>query len=72
MKLYIDRIEGDKAVCQTEDEIITEFLVSELPDGSGEGSVLLVDENGCITLDNEAQSQRKQFLFELQSSLFDE
>ncbi len=72
MKLIVDRIEGNIAVCMDENEVLFELEISALPDGVREGSVLLQLENGCFEPDLKAEEERREMLFDLQNDLFDE
>lgn len=72
MRLTVDRIEGNIAVCFDENEVMTELDISVLPDRVKEGSVLLCLENNVFELDLQAEEERREQLFDLQNSLFDE
>ena len=70
MYISIDRIVGGIAVCEREDLLTFEVPVSELPNESKEGSVLIIDENGNYVIDNEEENRRRQRILDLQSRLF--
>ena len=72
MTLFVDRIEGGFAVCETETGERLTLALSDLPDGVREGSVLKGDEAGSFVLDAEAEDKRRQELFDRQEDLFDE
>lgn len=72
MRLFVDRIEGEYAVCQNENEEKIELLLSALPDNVKEGSVLTSDENGNFVSDFDEEEKRRRLLFEMQNSIFDE
>jgi hypothetical protein len=55
----IDRIEGDVAICEDDSREQIELNVLRLPDGAREGSVIIVDAKGVVTLgDNSARAKR--------------
>lgn len=72
MKLYVDRLEGELAVCETETGERLTLALDDLPDGVREGSVLEQDERGGWRLNPEAEERRRQELFARQEDLFDE
>ena len=71
MKITVDRIEGDFAVCELENMSFVNIPLNELPEGIREGNVLLV-ENNTYAIDIETEKERKKKLFALQNSIFDE
>ena len=72
MKLYVDRLEGELVVCETETGERLTLALSDLPDGVREGSVLRRDETGSFVLDAKAEEKRRRELFDRQEDLFDE
>ena len=70
VKVSIDRVEDGIAVCITENGGRVLALVSRLPEGAAEGSVLRL-ENGSWTLCAEETERIRKELFALQESLFD-
>lgn len=70
-KLIVDRIEDGFAVCENENGEMTELDFFYLPYGAKEGSVL-VEKNGLYELCPEKENERREKLFNLQESLFDE
>ena len=71
MRLIIDRIEGNFAVCETEDMSIVNIPISDFSFEVQEGNVLIF-ENGIYAIDEEYESARRAKLFALQNSIFDE
>lgn len=69
-KLIVDRIEDGFAVCENENGEMTELDFFYLPYGAKEGSVL-VENNGLYELCHEEEIDRREKLFVLQESLFD-
>jgi len=70
-KLSVDRIELNFAVCEKDDGTMLDIPLVKLPRNVKEGSILLIDSSGKITLDEQAEKARKSELFNLQNSLFD-
>ena len=71
-KLTVDRIEENFAVCLDENEIITNLNVADLPFEVREGTVIIVNYDGSFEHDSESEEKRREELFALQESLFDE
>ena len=71
MRIIVDRIEGDIAVCELESGEMRDIALADLPVGVHDGSILLF-ENNTYTLDKETEAQRREKLFALQNSIFDE
>lgn len=71
-KLTVDRIEDSIAVCMDENEIITELYVSDLPFEVREGTIIFVNDDGSFEQSIESEEERREELFGLQESLFDE
>lgn len=71
MKLIVDRITQDLAVCETEEQTFVKVPLELLPQEVREGSVLhFLD--GIYSLDSAEEAERRRRLFELQTQLFDE
>ncbi len=70
MKLIVDRIEEGIAVCEKDDLSRINIPLSDLPDGTSEGSVIMKDENGEYTLDRNQEAARRKKMLELQKNLF--
>lgn len=64
MKWIIDRIEGDTAVCETENGGFADIKLESLPTGAKEGDVLIL----CI--DKAKTEKRKEDLNRKMNSLF--
>lgn len=56
--LIVDRIEGTIAVCETVSASIVDVPLSDLPEGTKEGSVLRL-ENGSYVIDAEEERSRR-------------
>ena len=67
--LIVDRIEGEYAVCESDDGKMQNILLEDLPNGVKEGSVLNLHD-GSYYLDENAYSMRKQKILDLQKKLF--
>ncbi len=70
MEYYVDRIEADKAVCETPDGENVSFPLNVLPPETREGSVLR-EEAGVFSLDDDAAEARRCALLSLQEALFE-
>ncbi len=66
--LIIDRIEGNKAVA-SDGGVRVEIPVEKLPQGAGEGSIL-IEENGVFLLDKPAEIRRRKELYQKTARLF--
>ena len=71
MRLIIDRVEGDFAVCETEDMSVINIPTAEIPFDVKEGNVLIF-QNGKYIIDEEYEADRRAKIFALQDSIFDE
>lgn len=71
-KLTVDRIEGNIAVCMDDNEIITELCILDLPFEVREGTIIIVNDDGSFEQNIESEEERREELFGLQESLFDE
>ncbi len=70
-KLIVDRVENNIAVCEVMGDTMIGMPLSILPEGTKEGSVLVHSGGNWVLLPEEEQA-RKEKLFELAQSLFDE
>jgi hypothetical protein len=61
MKLLIDRIEGDFAVCQKEDRTMLNINRRDLPVDAKEGDLLSIDGDN-IMIDIAATAKRKEMI----------
>ena len=66
MKLIVDRIEGNFAVCEQEDKTTVNISLGDLPKEIREGSVLIF-ENGIYFVDVDEEESRRIKLFALQN-----
>ncbi len=69
MELSIDRIEGEIAVCQTQDHKIIPILLSKIAGNAKEGDVIEETANGYAVSQAET-IRRREAAFLLQESLF--
>lgn len=67
----IDRFEGDFAICEREDCSMATIEKSRLPKGVRPGNILKVGEDGTIRLDVEEELRRREMIFRMQESLFE-
>ncbi len=70
-RLTVDRIEEDYAICEKDDGKMLNISLEKLPKDIKEGSIVIIDDDGKITLDKIAEKERKTELFNLQNSIFD-
>lgn len=72
MNIYsVDRIEENIAVIEYEGKFI-EIGLEELPENIKEGDILIKEENGSFSVDENETKRIKALLAEKQNSLFDE
>lgn len=69
-KLVIDRFEGKYAICEDGEQKYFAIESSELPAGAAAGTVLLISEEGELTLDLEETERRKKLMAEKQRKAF--
>ncbi len=69
-KLVIDRFEGKYAICEDGEQKYFAIESSELPAGAAAGAVLLISEEGELTLDLEETERRKKLMVEKQRKAF--
>ncbi len=69
-KLIIDRFEGIYAICESPDRESFAIPVKELPKEAKAGSVLLITDEGELTLSSDETDFRKERLGEMQKDLF--
>lgn len=70
MILVIDRFEGKYAICADDDGRHFAIETSELPEGAKEGSVVVISEEGTLSLDPEEEARRRARILEKQRKLF--
>ncbi len=70
--LVIDRFEGTYAICEDKDQKFFAIETGELPDGAVEGSVLEIDEEGTIHINDEKTAARRSKIKKLQDKLWKE
>lgn len=68
-EIVIDRIEGEFAVCELPDKSETAILLSSLPKGVKEGTVLYIC-NGVYVINEDKEKERRKSNFDLQTQLF--
>lgn len=59
-RLYIDRFEGEYAVCETADRNQQLLPIQNLPQGAKEGDCLDIDEGGSIFINVQETLQRRE------------
>ncbi len=69
--LIIDRFEGDLAVCEREDCSMVAIEKTRLPKGVRPGNILKIEDDGTIRLDAEEELRRREMIYKMQESLFE-
>ena len=69
MKLIVDRFEQGYAVCEDENNSYINIDIEKLPSNVKEGDIIIYD-NGIITIDIDATSERKKYIEELTSDIW--
>lgn len=68
--LIIDRLEGDIAVIETDEDIFMEIPRKDLPQNAKEGDIIIkVDDEYLV--DYESTKKRRQRIIEMQNSLWE-
>ena len=70
--LTIDRFEGKYAICEDAEQKYFAIETSELPAGAAEGSVLLISDDGILSLEAEETDRRRKEMAEKQRKIFGE
>lgn len=68
--ITIDRIEGDIAVCEREDMTTFDMPISALPAGTKAGNVLIIADDGTMSIDEEEENRRRDRIFNLYEDIF--
>ena len=69
--LIIDRIEGKYAVCEAEDGHMINIEFTRLPKQAFEGSCIIIDNNGDISLNIDKTKARKELIAKKMHDLFE-
>ncbi len=70
--LVIDRFEGTYAICEDKDQKFFAIETNELPAGATEGTVLEIDGEGVIRVNEEKTAARRSKIKKLQDKLWKE
>ena len=70
--LVIDRFEGTYAICEDKDQKFFAIETNELPAGATEGTVLEIDDEGVIRVNEEKTAARRSKINKLQDKLWKE
>lgn len=68
--LVIDRFEGKYAICEDAEQKYFAIETAELPPGAKEGSVLLISDEGTLSLDDAETDRRRKEIAEKQRRIF--
>ena len=72
MKGVIDRIEGEYAVVELDDETMANIKLEIIPKDAKEGDVLIIDEENNIVIDRNETENRRKLIEELTEDLWDD
>ena len=70
-QVIIDRFEGDIAVCECDDSSMVDISLTKLPEGVRVGNIIVINDDGSMIIDADAELRRKEKLFGLYDNLFD-
>ena len=70
-KLSIDRFEGNYAICEDGERKMFAIELGELPKGAKEGDILVISDEGEITVDAEETKHRREKIKKLQNSVWE-
>lgn len=68
--ITIERIEGDIVVCEREDMTTIDIPISELPADIKVGNVLIIANDGSMSIDKEEEERRRDRIFNLYEEIF--
>ena len=73
MRIFvIDRFEGTYAICEDKDQKFFAIETNELPAGATEGTVLEIDDEGVLHINEEKTAARRSKIKKLQDKLWKE
>lgn len=67
---YVDRIEGDRAICENDNLETRSFLKSDFSFEIYEGAVIREESGGAFSHDTVKENERREELYRLQQDLF--
>ena len=70
--MVIDRFEGTYAICEDKDQKFFASETNELPAGATEGTVLEIDDEGVLHINEEKTAARRSKIKKLQDKLWKE
>lgn len=68
-KLIVDRYEGQYTVCEDAEQKYFAIETSEMPEGAVPGAVLVISDDGVISVDLQATEERRKKINEKQRSI---
>lgn len=68
--LVVDRFEGNYAICEDAEKKLFAIDQSELPQGTKEGDVLAISDEGTLTFDRALTEQRRKRILGKQKDLW--
>jgi len=69
--LSIDRFDGNYAICEDDNKKMFAISLAEMPENAKEGSVIAIDSDGIITVDQKLTDDRRGKIKKLQDSVWE-
>ena len=70
-KLIVDRYEGTYTICEDKDQKYFAIDTSEMPVDAKPGSVIIISDDGVISVDEEETNRRRERILAKQRKLMD-
>lgn len=70
-ELIIDRLEGNFFICEDNEKKMFAIDKSEMADGAKDGDVIVISDDGVITIDKSKTNARRKSIGKLQNSVFE-
>lgn len=70
-ELIIDRMEGNFYICEDNEKKMFAIDKSEMPNGAKTGDVVVITDEGEISIDEEKTRARRKSIGKLQNSVFE-
>lgn len=68
--LIVDRFEGGFAICEEENKGMFGIEIGEMPKGAKEGDVIVIDDEGVISIDAAETQKRRERISKKTKNLF--
>lgn len=69
-KLIVDRYEGQYTICEDMEQKYFAIETSEMPEGAIPSTVIMISDDGSITVDEEETKRRKEMILKKQAKLY--